>query len=418
MARGLNETHEIFDGFLHLSWRPWRELSVIAIMLMELSWSVAWFQFFATPELSLTLGKNSIFLGLWIGIAYSLARGIHFLRLQKNARRAVMLAVFVVSVLALMKMFFYPDRLIRAGTILVSINDAFKNAELIHPVEIVVISFAAYLWNRGMSLASVWINARYAAQRFRFGAIMLLAIGVFTTSRRVEDLAIGFTLYLASSLLAIGASRASTIELLRGGRARLFDLKWFISMTFASMGIAALAWFLGRFATMEVGDLAVAALYFLGRILLILSFLIVSPLVFIILFLFPLLEKNLQISPLIQEIQKQVALVIEQVTEILDGIGSALQGFWESLPVLPFVKPLVLWLFVGLLLLLVLRTASMARRRHVFRDGPADTPERFPSQEWRMPGSGICTDRILAHYQNAFRFFSEVDVYSAQRACV
>ena len=183
------------------------------------------------------------------------------------------------------------------------------------------------------------------------------------------------------------------------------------------MGIAALAWFLGRFATMEVGDLAVAALYFLGRILLILSFLIVSPLVFIILFLFPLLEKNLQISPLIQEIQKQVALVIEQVTEILDGIGSALQGFWESLPVLPFVKPLVLWLFVGLLLLLVLHTASMARRRHVFRDGPADTPESISESgvegAWfrHMYGSNIgALSKRLSILQRGGRLFGATRV--------
>lgn len=372
MAGRPSEIHEIFDSFLHLSWRPWRELSAIAMMLMELSWIVAWFQFLAAPELFLTLGESSLFLGLWIAIAYSLARGMHFLHLHENARRVIMLTVFLVGVLVLLKIFFYADSLIKAGTILVSINDAFKNAEQLLPVEIIVISFAGYLWTRGMSLASVWIDARHAVHRFRLGAVMLLALGICSALRRVEGLTIGIVLYLFSSLLAIGAARASTIELLRGGRAQLFDIGWLLSMTVASTGVAVLAWFLGSFAAAEFGDLVVVAFYFLLRVLLILGLLIVSPLVFIVLLLFPLLENKLQTSPLFQE---QVAMVIERVMEILGGIGSLLQGFWESLPVLPFVKPVVLWLFVGLLLMLLLRTASIPRRRSVFREGAADRPE-------------------------------------------
>ena len=43
MVERSSETLGIFDGFLHLIWRPWRVLSAIAMMLMELSWSVAWF---------------------------------------------------------------------------------------------------------------------------------------------------------------------------------------------------------------------------------------------------------------------------------------------------------------------------------------------------------------------------------------
>ncbi|TET97086.1 MAG: DUF4129 domain-containing protein [Anaerolineales bacterium] len=375
MAGRPSEIHEIFDSFLHLSWRPWRELSAIAMMLMELSWIVAWFQFLAAPELFLTLGESSLFLGLWIAIAYSLARGMHFLHLHENARRVIMLTVFLVGVLVLLKIFFYADSLIKAGTILVSINDAFKNAEQLLPVEIIVISFAGYLWTRGMSLASVWIDARHAVHRFRLGAVMLLALGICSALRRVEGLTIGIVLYLFSSLLAIGAARAATIELLRGGRARLFDIGWLLSMTVASTGVAVLAWFLGNFAAVEFGDLVVAAFYFLLRVLLILGLLIVSPLVFIVLLLFSLLDNKLQTSPLFQEIQEQVALVLEQVMEILSGIGSLIQGFWESLPPLTFVKPVVLWLFVGLLLMLILRTANLPRRRSVFREGASGTTE-------------------------------------------
>ena len=375
MAGRPNQPQDIFGGFQQLSWRPWRELSAMAMMLMELSWSVAWFQFLAAPELFLTLGRSFLFLGLWIASAYSLARGMHFLRLHANARRVAMLTVFLVGVLAFLKVYFYTDRSIKLGTILVTINDAFKSAALILPVEIIVIAFAGYLWNRGISLASVWIDVRHAAHHFRLGAMMLLLLGVCTSLRRVEGLTIGITLYLFSSLLAIGAARASTIELLRGGRTRPFDIRWLISLTVASTGVVVLAWFVGSIATTAFGDLVVATFYFLLRVLLILGLLIVSPIVLIMLLIFPLLESRLQTSPLFQEIQEQVRLVIERVAEILNEISSLLQGFWESLPVLPFVKPLVLWFIVGLLLLLVLRTASIPRRRSVFQEDTPDMPE-------------------------------------------
>ena len=200
---------------------------------------------------------------------------------------------------------------------------------------------------------------------------MLLALAIGTTSRRVDGLTIGFTLYLTSSLLAIGASRASTIDLLRGGRTRLFDKRWFLSLILASTGVAALAWFLGNFATTEFGDFIVAVFFLVSRILLIVGLLVVSPLVFVLMLLFSIIDKRLQVSPLFQEIQRQIGLVIDQVTQILDGIGSALQGFWDSLPIQPFIKPLVLWLIVGLLLILVLRAAGLLPRFHVSRTAPS-----------------------------------------------
>ncbi len=375
MVRKSYEIHEIFGGFLLLDWHPWRELSAIALMLMELSWSVACFHFFAAPELSLTLGKSFIFLGLWIMIAYSLARGIRFLRLYENVQRAVVLAVFVVGVFTLMKMFFYPDRLIKVGTILEGINEAFKNEEQILPVEIIVITFAGYLWNRGVNLASAWIDTRYAARRFRLGALMLLALGICTVMRRVEGLTLGIVLYLFSSLLAIGAARVSSIALLRGGRTRLLGIGWLIRMTAASTGVAVIAWLFGSFATAEFGNLVVVAFDFLLRVLLILGFLIISPLVVMAMLLLLLFEGIFGTSTLFREILEQAVLVFKQVMEILIGIGSLLQGFWESLPNLPFLKSAVLWLFVVLLLMLVLRMASIRRGRSVFGDGVADAME-------------------------------------------
>lgn len=350
-------------------------------MMMELSWSVIWFQFLAAAELDLPLGKSFLFLGVWIAIAYSIARGMHFLRLHENARRVVMLTVFLVGVLAFLKVNIYADRSIKLGNILVTINDAFKNAELILPVEIIVITFAGYLWNRGISLASVWIDARHASHRFRLGALMLLALGVSAALRSVEGLTIGISLYLFSSLLAIGAARASTIELLRGGRARPFDMRGLLSLTVASAGVVVLAWFLGGVAAAGFADLFVATFYFLLRALMILSLLIVTPIVLIFMLIFPLLEGRMQASPLFQEFQEQIRLVFERIAEIFYELSTLFQGLLESVQFLQFVKPGVLWLIVGLLLLLVLRTASIPRRRSVFREDDPDTPDSISASE-------------------------------------
>jgi len=417
VAREPNENNEIFDGFLHLSWRPRRELSAIAMMLMELSWSVAWFQFLVAPELSLTLGESFLLFGLWMAIAYSLARGMHVLSLHKNVRRVLMLAVFLVSMLAIMRRFYYTDTLTNVGAVLVRINDAFKNTEHLLPVEIIVFSFASYIWHRGIVLAGVWIDARYAARRFRLGAMMLVALGIFTPLRRVEGLTLGIVLYLSSSLLAIGASRASTIELLRGGRTRLLDMGWLASMTIASIGVAVLVWFLGIFATAKLGDPVVAAFFFLLQALVLLGLLIVSPLLFIVLLLFQLLDNKLQTSPLFQEIQGQVAFVIERVMAILDEIGSLLEGFLESLPALTFVKPVVLWLFIGLLLTLILSAASIRRRRSVFQEGASSTSESISDSEgvgaWlrQILGSSVgALSERLSIFQRGGRLFGALRV--------
>jgi hypothetical protein len=360
-----SEAATIFDGFLQLSWRPWRFLSAVAMMLMELSWSVAWFQFLVAPYLSLTLGTSFVFLGIWIASAYAATRGILFLRLHENARRVVMFVLFTIGMFMLLKVFVYPDQLFRVDTIIGSLNEAFKNTDPIIPVEIIVLGFAGYLWNRGITLANVWIDSRYAANRFRFGAVMLLVLAIGTASRGVAGLTLGFTLYLISSLLAIGASRASTIELLRGGRTRRFDTRWFLSLTLASTGVVLLAWFLGTLVTTEFGEFIVDGFNILTRVLLIVGLLIVSPLIFAMLFLFSLIDERLQVSPLFQEIKNQIGLVIGQVTEILDGLGNAVEGLWGSLPALPSIKPVLLWLTVGLLLIVVLFTVDLSRRRRI-----------------------------------------------------
>ncbi len=126
----------------------------------------------------------------------------------------------------------------------------------------------------------------------------------------------------------------------------------------------------------------------------ILGLIIVSPLVFLVLLLFSLLENRLQTSPLFQEIQEQVASVIEQIMEILSEVGSLLKGFLVSFPVLPFVKPALLWFFVGLLLMLILRTERIHRRRSVSRESASDAAESFSNSggdAWfrQMLGSNV-----------------------------
>jgi hypothetical protein len=150
---------------------------------------------------------------------------------------------------------------------------------------------------------------------------------------------------------------------------------WLVSMVAASMGVAVLGWILGIFASAEFGDLVVAAFFFLLQAFVILGLLIASPILFIVLLLFQLLDNKLQTSPLLQEIQEQVAFVIERVIDIFGEAGSLLEGFWESLPALTYVKPVVFWLFVGLLLTLILSAASIRRRRSVFQEGASSTSE-------------------------------------------
>ena len=71
--------------------RPWREVAILGIVIMELSWVVPWFRSLTPATQAVAPGRAFIVLGGVFVIAHLLVRFMNFTHLRVDVRRYLMI---------------------------------------------------------------------------------------------------------------------------------------------------------------------------------------------------------------------------------------------------------------------------------------------------------------------------------------
>jgi hypothetical protein len=341
--------------------KPWREVAILSVVIMELSWVVPWFRSLTPDTRAVIPWRAFVVLGGLFLIAHLLVRLMNFFHLRVDIRRGVMVVLVILSILVGFKTLLYVHEPVNFAELVTKPIQAFNDIGSLIPNEFVVVLAVLVASWRGITLAQEIMGPQMVRHNFQLGILMFLGFVFINTIVTGETPGLFIYLFMFASLIAMAAARISVISNLRGGGQYPFDHRWFMGIilaTFAVVGISAL------FAGFAGGELSIVgrlgALAF--QVFVMVIFLLISPLLFIL----PLLIERLQGA---SNAAGKLLRALEELQRMAFGLAYELSDFLErsglSL-VLPRLKTILLWGVV--ILVALLAVVSMTRWLTRWRD--------------------------------------------------
>jgi hypothetical protein len=330
--------HDIIPDTIELN--LWRELSAMALICLEMSWVILWFEFLRPGDPPDPMGSGYFGFVLNMAFAYTLARSMFLVKLRSSVRRYVLLGAYVFATILFIRELLGPIALLESN--LITSQDLAEPVPLAAVLILAILS--AFIWFRGVSLAYSWLDARVALRSFRFGVGMLILLGLINVLFKVPQPYQGLGAFAVSGLLALTAARAASLGRLRGGLPVSFTRSWILGMLVST---AAVVWFSLLFGNIVAGDVArwTAGVFLLVvRVLFILGFLVVSPVLLLVLISWPWFQGQAESSPVLQGIGRELNRLVQLLTQLLVDFSRFMQGFFESAPDIRSLKP---WLIGG-----------------------------------------------------------------------
>ena len=200
--------------------RPWREVAILGIVIMELSWVVPWFRSLTPATSAVAPERAFVVLGGTFVIAHLLVRFMNFTHLRVDVRRWLMVALFVVTILVGFKTLLYVHEPINFADLITKPIQAFNDIGGLIPNEF-VIALAVLVANwRGITLAQEIMGPQVVRRNFQLGIMMFLGFAFINTIVTGETPGFVIYLFMFASLSARGAARISVISTLRGFTSR------------------------------------------------------------------------------------------------------------------------------------------------------------------------------------------------------
>ena len=337
--------------------RPWREMAVIASMVMELSWITVWFLLFINREGRILYWRALVVFGFMMVSSYLLSRILVQLNVRIITQRIWMSLMILVFILIGLRTLGNDSEPVGLLALLNRPVRSFQDAINLFPVEfILMISVLLVCW-RGFYRVGRLVGSMEIVQGFQAGTLMLLLYGIISNWSQAV---IGGELYLFvfSGLLAMSAARISVSSYLLGGQRIPFSIRWIAGIAFVALLISVLAAQLLNLADGEGPNILRSVLSWIIYILA----LLLSPLMFLVIQIVTYLGRWLNLGGLLQnlvEISQQFQLLIDRLVEGIQQWTARFQlGFLDVwIDKLTITRPIILWsvviLFVVILLVMV-----------------------------------------------------------------
>lgn len=357
MSEGLkapaSEHKSIPIGWLHL--RPWREFSALALMFMDVNWILPLFQSLTKTGAQQETLQAGIVLGGTLLAAYLMARLLFLLKIRPMYRQAVLILALVATVFFVIKQFLYPLQPMGPSAVFERMSVDFADPQVILPAELMLVFVTGLVWWRGVQLAHHWLGPATARRSFRWGTIMLLIVAFLQVDTGLQQLLPHLTLFMFSALVAIGAARAASLSQMRGASQDSLTLQWLAGMLALAVGVAAMAAAVAAFLAGEPSALISTLVVWFLRVVLAAILIIISPLMLAVIFLFTWLTSMVHDSPVLQAMQEELVDIVKTLADFFYTVGGVLRDLWLALPSVPWVKPVILWGLVALVLLLLFK---------------------------------------------------------------
>jgi hypothetical protein len=324
--------------------RPWRELAILASVLMDLSWAILFYRLVFPAGIEVSYERDLLVLAALMLVSYVLVRTIDYLNLDVRARWGLLAGLYLASVLVGLKTLLasYHFQGILLAELLSRPARTFQDMLNLVPTEFVLMVVLFWVWSRGISFAYRQVGPTSVIAGFRTGLVAFLVYGLalplageaarFSTG---SPGILALPVFLFSSLLAMSAARISILSHLRGGQRIPFDRRWLAGIVLVVLAVSGLSILAAGLMLGNGYHLIYQVYTWVVYILVIL----LSPLLLLFMRLIILIGQWINLAGILQsvirvfsEIQAGLQRWLEWIEELLGGIELAwAAGFFRSI---------------------------------------------------------------------------------------
>lgn len=382
-----------------LSIQPWREMAVLAVLIMDLTWASAWLSFVRTSP-----GTPSpyLLLGVPLLASYALLRTLQAFRFQLHVQRTLAFALYCLSAAYAIRALVFPETA-SLPALWDATVESFITPQFLPPPLLVLICYAM-IFTRGTSLAARWIGPGVVQGSFRAGSLAwaaALAVHRSGLLPLVPDL----FLFLFCMLSASYAVRAAGLSMVRGGKGQRFHHRWLLPLAGFAGATAGFLLLIGSGLSLLAP--LVARLATLTAILAVLVFLLLSlPFLWLVYLSANHILQNPAAIEVLREVTQRVATAFQFLFGIFLELLRMVASFAAKIPDLRWIRWLVFaFLLVGPVVYFLwhVRQRRHSTSRHVVVE---DDIEKLPL-DGRMPsgwrdGLGKGLAGLWSNLLNAF----------------
>ncbi|MGB7095305.1 MAG: DUF4129 domain-containing protein [Anaerolineales bacterium] len=347
--------------------RFWRELAILSLMIMELSWVAPWYRSLTPETYAMSIWRVFIVLLGILLLANLSTRLMNFLNLKIQIRRAVTLILIVLLIFIGLKLLLFETTPLSFAELFNRPFRAFSDVRGLIPDEFLVIVVVLVVYWRGLTLAAKYIDPMSVRQNFYLGLGMFVAYIMVNTLVTGETPGAMLYTFFVSALISMAAARIFTITQLRGGARNPFDFRWFMGVLIITLVVVGLAGFLAWLVsdqTSIINGIGGLAMGIFGVLMLVL----ISPVIFIV-------ER---LSSSMPQASGAVQSMMNVLEDLRNTFGSIANNLFElfNIPSLlnwmQLLKPILLWGFVIAIFLAILFSIS----RWLMNERSSDLDER------------------------------------------
>ncbi len=335
----------LFPSMPKLRWQSWRFHTSFTVALMDLSWVVAWLGFLLRYTQEVLWLKSLLGLLTLLIVAFTLSNVIHRFRVNLRTRRFVLGIFFIFSYLGLLQLLMYAERGQPLNRIFLNMHDSFLNPSMPFPAEIGVLALSAFLWIRGVVLSMAWIGTHTVMRALRVGIFVFLWLGILWPNE-LARLGYFALCFLISSVIAHTFARANTLSLVRGGRTRSFNVHWLLVVQLIAIICIGSSMLAGGHLYIELGFVMLVILRMFLILVFFLTLGLLSPLIFVVMIIFPSLFQGLTEVPILEEMIAILRQVFGRITGFVAEVGGLVDGLVVSTPLIQRLFAYAIWLIV------------------------------------------------------------------------
>jgi len=259
----------------------WQVFTVLALLLMDLSWITAGYTLLAGKLLDLHAGRVLLVFGAIYLATYLIASTLQFLQLDDGIIQVLLLTVVISGLFSAASHLIYFEEPLKFAGIIGRYLGSFGSLSVLFKSEFLLTIIVIYLWRRGLSIARHAVGPRFIRRAFKGGTLAFVAIGIVAAGLERSFPTLESVLFLFSSLIAMGGAQLSSLSHMRGGKGIPFEREWVVGLILLAIGLLAFAGALGFLAggplSLWIGDLLSTVGRFVSRMLL----LILGPLIYL-----------------------------------------------------------------------------------------------------------------------------------------
>jgi hypothetical protein len=302
----------------HIELRPWRELTLLMLVGMEVSWVVPWFRSLTPATYAVAPWQGALILGGIMLVSLSVVRLLDFLRLRASVRQGVTLGLLLVSVFVGLRTLLYSHETILLEEMFTRPLRNMADVRILIPEEFVIMLTVLIGWWRGISLAQERIGPIVVREHFVVGIIMFVLFGFFNTLVTGETPGYFIFSFLLFSILGMSFARFSVLSQMRGGRSTDFNRRWFGGVVLASTVTVGLALLFADLIARFLHWIAYLIMGFFGLIALLL-WLLLTP---VLALLINVINRNSNSTPFFQQISEQIERFQNMMRELMERIST------------------------------------------------------------------------------------------------